>query len=727
MKKLSLALLILASVLFLNPIFASAAESKIADFETNTLEGWNNGSLAAGFSSSKALSLHNSANDSVGATKVFNNRFLNGWTTLEMDVNLNGSTILDGDASGIIFDQGGWKMVPLKKYVNNSQNSWQHVTIPLSDFAGLNTSQGIASMTLRLWNYTAGDYYFDNIKVSNKSITPPITPPVIPPVTPPTTPASGYIIANFDNGLNGFDRGNNNSEALQLQNPANGDASTKKIINSPVLKGYQTIEFDLNLNGAYLLSGDAAIVSFDQGGTRMVSLKNKVTNGISVWQHVKIGLSEFPGLDNNNGIASLSFRFWNYLPGTYNIDNVTLTGNTVPAPITDLTTPSSLNANYNNDKILLTWNGSGPSYIIYRNGNEIARVSNSSYTDTNISAGNNYQYQIKATDGSKVSDFSNAITILVPAVVIPPTNSKWQAQSIDSQVMSKYWAISDDNQIRRLVLADKAIGAKQIAISINYNNYPLMRKWADIIHSEGLNVWFRAHWDEWDSWEKPEIKNGITNIEYLKRTKQFILDHPELFRAGDAFTMCVESENAAWWTGIDHGAFTGWESWRAFTRNQVIYANEAFSQIGLGGKIKTNWINMNGWVAWNVLDQATVNVIGQLTLDHIIDWTDDTGTYVNALFKGNGNGFYGYDEYYNKWKVPMMAGEWGYSTFNQSMDPNHQAELAAAVLKEFSARGYIIGMNYWIDVGHASRLFDTANLLDYTPRPIANIIKQYYI
>jgi hypothetical protein len=155
-------------------------------------------------------------------------------------------------------------------------------------------------------------------------------------------------------------------------------------------------------------------------------------------------------------------------------------------------------------------------------------------------------------------------------------------------------------------------------------------------------------------------------------------------------------------------------------------ANDAFNQISLGGKVKTNWINMNGWVAWEAMDQYTANTIGQITLDHIIDWTDDTNTYVSSLFYGNNNGFKGYDDYYNKWHVPMMAGEWGYSTYNQSIDQNHQKELAAAVLSEFSKRSYIVGINYWIDVGHASRLFDTQNLLDYQRRPVADVVAQYF-
>jgi len=804
-RLLNLSLYLLFALALILPIKAMAAESKLSDFEAGTLGGWNAGTLTTGLNSLYALRLQHSANDSIGTKKIINAPILKGYTNLEMDVDIHGAMLLDNDAAAVVFDQGGWKMASLKKYVTNGQNGWQHVIIPLADFPSLNTANGIASITIRFWNYQPGTYDIDSIKLTSTVAPPPVTlnaptnlagsatstsqvkltwlgngssyniyrndtkitstnnlnyldsglsvntsykyyikttdgtkesgasnivdVRTLNTSTPPP-PSTIDTIADFEGNRDGFDRGTlvsgyNSTNSLRLQNSVNADASTQKIFNSAVLKGYASIEFDINLNGSNILGGDAGAVIFDQAGWHLVSIKSKIGNGFNGWQHVKINLSEFPGLDTNSGIASMTFRFWNYSSGAYDIDNIKLTSDsTTPPPPIQVTAPTNLTANYLSNNVMLGWNGSGPSYIVYRNGNEIARTNSVNYSDNNVVKGQTYSYLIKATNGSAISAASNTISLAIPIETVPTIN--WTAKSIDSQVMSKYWAVSDDNQIASLVRANKALGAKQIAVSINFDNYALLKKWADIIHAEGLNVWFRGHWNAWDTWEKQEIQNGITSTVYLSQTKQFILSHPELFRAGDAFTMCVESENAAWWTGIDRGAFTGWESWRDFTRKQVTESNDAFNKIGLGGKIYTNWINMNGWVTWNVLDQYTVDTVGQLTIDHIIDWTDDTNTYTNALFKGNGNGFYGYDDYYNKWHVPMMAGEWGYSTYNQSIDPNHQKELANAVFSEFSKRNYIIGMNYWIDVGHASRLFDTSNLLDYTRRPVSDVIYQYY-
>ena len=658
------------------PKLALASSTTIFDFE-NGSQGWNKGIITSGSSSSGAIRLSNNNNDSIESKKVLDAPALRGMTSLTLDVNLNGNKILDRDASAIVFDQSGWKMVSLKNYLQNGTSGWQHVTIPLADFTGLNTDQGVATMIIRFWNNAAGNYDIDNIAVSNGNIVVPIDEENVvnsdegttpPPVEQPTESTSGNKIADFNTGRDGFDRGTVSNQTLELNNPSNGDASSTKIINSPILQNHENVELDVNLNGNYILDGDAGAVIFDQAGPKMAALKNYVNNGAAGWQHIKIPLDDFTGLNKNNGVASLSLRIWNYMPGRYQIDNIHLTG---------------------------------------------------------ASSGNTSQ------NSSNINDPVTPPAAPIEETSTPQSGNNWQVKSIDSQVMSKYWKIGDEGQIRALVKADKSLGAKQIAVGINYDYPDLLQKWADIIHSEGLNVWYRGHWDEWDSWEKSEIKNGITDEEYLARTKKFILDHPSLFREGDSFTMAVESENAAWHTGIDPpaggGPFSGWEDWREFTRQQVTESNDAFNKIGLGDKVKTNWINMNGWVAWNQLDQATVNTLGQLTLDHIIDNVDDTNTYAHQLFKGDGDGFYGYDDYYNKWHVPMIAGEWGYSTWNPNIDPKHQQELADAILQEFKSRSYILGINYWIDVGHASKLFDNdRDLHVYTPRPIANTIKQFY-
>jgi chitodextrinase len=792
-------MLLAAAIILLNvPMGAKAAISKIADFENGTTEGWDEGArLVGGYNSQYSLRITNSANNSAGSRKDFNYPILRGFEKIEFDLHLHGTQILPGDASALVFEQGGWKWVSIYDYVKNGHNDWQHVAIPLNAFNGLNTNEGIAYSIFRFWNNRDGNYDIDNITLTNSSST--ISAPTnltgsaisatqinlnwngntpiynvyrnsqkiastnqtsfaISNLTPDTnynfyiTGTNGSqesagsntisvrtlteegekkLIADFENGTTqGWDEGAqlagglNSQYALKISNPAYGSAATRRYFNGSIAQGYEKMEFDLNLNGSSLLNGDAAAVVFEQGGWKMASLNKYAVSGLQGWQHVAIPLSEIAGFNANSGVAYILIRFWNEKPGMYLIDNISFTkGSSGPIIVPKVPTNLSGAAPASN-RVQLTWSGEGPNYRIYRDGSAIATTSQTAYTDNNVFPSTTYRYSVLAFNDKAESSQTSQVAVTTPA-----TQSTFPFKSIDSQIASKYWTM-DANQIRHLVQANKSLGARYIAISTNYDNTDKMQMWADAIHAEGMNVWFRGHWNDWDSWEKPEIKNGITSGQYLNRTHQFILDHPSLFRAGDSFTMCVEAENAAWWTGIDNGPFRGWNDYKSFLRNEVSMSNDAFNRIGYGGKIYTNWLNMNGWVAWNILDQETVNAIGQLTLDHIIDWTEDIPTYVDSLFHGktfgNGDRYYGYDEYYNKYKVPIMAGEWGHSTFNQNMSPEAQRNMVAAVMDEFSKRSYIVGVNYWVDAGHASRLFDSPNLLDYYPRPVAEVIARYY-
>ncbi len=140
----------------------------------------------------------------------------------------------------------------------------------------------------------------------------------------PNQPVAGYAIAKFDTDTDGFDLGTQTNGVLELRNPNYGDASTKKIIDAPILKGFDAIEFDINLNGKNVLDGDAGAIFIDQSGQIMVELKDKVINGHNGWQHVKIPLSEFTGLNITDGIASITFRLWHQTSGIYYIDNIVL-------------------------------------------------------------------------------------------------------------------------------------------------------------------------------------------------------------------------------------------------------------------------------------------------------------------------------------------------------------------------------------------------------------------
>jgi len=78
---------------------------------------------------------------------------LNGMSSLTLTYNLNGHCLRSGGDSSIIFDQNGWKRIYLANYGTNCLNGNQTVTIPLSDFTGLNTTQNLTgSFHSRFWH-----------------------------------------------------------------------------------------------------------------------------------------------------------------------------------------------------------------------------------------------------------------------------------------------------------------------------------------------------------------------------------------------------------------------------------------------------------------------------------------------------------------------------------------------------------------------------------------------
>jgi hypothetical protein len=411
MKKFFFSSLLLAAGLLAVPLLAQAADGEIGNFD-NGPDGFVPAAEGPGYNSTHSLRLTNQANGDASTKKVFNAKIFVGYNNLEFDLNLNGATLLGGDASAVAFEQGGWKYVSLSNYAQNGVNGWQHIIIPLSDFPALSQDAGVAWMNIRIWNYKSGSYDFDNIRLTtsnvggggNQAIPTPtnleaklsapttvelrwqgttsdyklyrqdessaltvngkvFTDSGLNPnaeyfyrvtaiangqesapsnvVTIKTASVGGggnnggnngqiYPIANFENGPDGFlpaasGPGYNSAASLKMVNQANGDSATKKVFNAQIFTGMNYLEFDVNLNGAQLMGGDASAVAFEQGGWKYISLNNYVQNGLNGWQHIKIALADFPNLSQNSGVAWMNFRFWNNRTMEILLDNILLT------------------------------------------------------------------------------------------------------------------------------------------------------------------------------------------------------------------------------------------------------------------------------------------------------------------------------------------------------------------------------------------------------------------
>jgi hypothetical protein len=300
-----------------------------------------------------------------------------------------------------------------------------------------------------------------------------------------------------------------------------------------------------------------------------------------------------------------------------------------------------------------------------------------------------------------------------------PETFPWPVKSIDTQVVSKHWIDVPKESIREQVRLLKELNVNYIAIATHYDRVDEMQMWADEIHAQGLNVWFRSHWEGWEGDNnKPAI---MTPDEYLRKTKDFVIAHPSLFREGDAFTVAVEPENV----GVGLGRrFISWDEYKEFLLKQVIVAKEAFAEIDMDNKVHTNWLSVNGWVAMNVLDQELVDQLGLIVVDHYSVQSNTIGTLDDPakIVRDMNNDL---DEIYQKWKKPILLGEWGYQIY-QEIDEDTQATVIKGVLEMLATKPYLIGVNYWTHMGNHARIIGDEQGSNLQYRKAAAVIKEVY-
>lgn len=122
---------------------------------------------------------------------------LKGNTNLSITYNLEGTCLLDGDASALIFDQPinrTWRYISLSKYGKNCYNSEQTVDIPLSDFKDLDLSVQVGTFHIRVWQSIPYNIHITSASLYSNVLTSSPTP-TLPP-TPIPTPTPTPVIAS---------------------------------------------------------------------------------------------------------------------------------------------------------------------------------------------------------------------------------------------------------------------------------------------------------------------------------------------------------------------------------------------------------------------------------------------------------------------------------------------------------------------------------------------------
>jgi hypothetical protein len=311
------------------------------------------------------------------------------------------------------------------------------------------------------------------------------------------------------------------------------------------------------------------------------------------------------------------------------------------------------------------------------------------------------------------------ISLLTPTAALA-RESYWEIQSIDTMKFSRDLAREKLNdvsfgEIIKMQVAEIAVtGATHVAIGTPYDEefIPFLEMWVRAARANNLNVWFRGNFSGWEGWFGYQ---KIGKEEHLQKTKDFILNNPQLFEDGDIFTSCVECENGGPGDPRDTKNVSGY---RQFLITEYEVTRKAFKQIGKN--VKANYFSMNGDVAYLVMDKKTTQALGGIVvIDHYVKDPKQLSKDIRQLSeRSEGN---------------IILGEFGVPIpdIHGVMTEYEQALWIDKALFELANIKDLAGINYWTGFGGTTNIWrddgsekSGVEVLSgyYTPKVLSGIV-----
>lgn len=262
-----------------------------------------------------------------------------------------------------------------------------------------------------------------------------------------------------------------------------------------------------------------------------------------------------------------------------------------------------------------------------------------------------------------------------------------------------------DSVINEQVADIASLGASHIAIATPYDQQyvPFLERWVRSARSHGLKVWFRGNFSGWENWFGFE---RITREEHKKLLKEFIENNPGLFEDGDIFTSCPECENG----GPGDPRLNGDpEGHKKFLIEEYQISIESFGKIGK--KVNSGFYSMNYDVAKLIMDKETTQALGNIiVIDHYIKDPIEVSKDAKEIAEKSGG--------------KVVLGEFGapIPDIHGDLSEEDQAAWIEKGLAEAAKTPEIIGVNYWVNVGGSTRLWND----DGTRRKAADIVKKFF-
>lgn len=292
-----------------------------------------------------------------------------------------------------------------------------------------------------------------------------------------------------------------------------------------------------------------------------------------------------------------------------------------------------------------------------------------------------------------------------------PKGPTIKIKSIDTMKYSRDIAREKLNDPSFDVVLEKQVsdiaqtGATHVAIGTPYDKefVPFLKRWVGAARKNHLKVWFRGNLSGWEQWfNYPAIDRQM----HIKNTKEFILGNPDLFEDGDIFTSCSECENG----GSGDPRKTGdAQGFRNFLIEEYNSNREAFLKINK--KVSTGYFSMNYDVAKLVMDQKTTRALGGIVvIDHYIASPPQLAVDAVSLTQSSGG--------------KIVFGEFGapIEDITGKMTEDEQANWIGRALNNINNITAIIGVNYWVNTGGSTEIWDENG----KPKKAVEVIKNFY-
>lgn len=286
-----------------------------------------------------------------------------------------------------------------------------------------------------------------------------------------------------------------------------------------------------------------------------------------------------------------------------------------------------------------------------------------------------------------------------------------EIRSIDTMKYSRDLArekLSDtsfDKVIDKQLADIASAGANYVAIDTPYDPefLPFLQRWVNAARKHKLKIWFRGNFSGWERWfDYPSIDMNA----HIKNTRDFILNNENLFMDGDIFTPCPECEN-----GVDMGEniYKHLKEYRKFLIDEAKAAQDVFAS--LRKNVKAGYFSMNADIASAVMDKDTTKKLGGIVvIDHYVNSPSKLASDIRDLAENCGG--------------KIVLGEFGapIPEIHGHMTEQQQSKWVADALAEISTIKELIGINYWVNEGGSTALWND----DGSARKAVGIIRNFY-